>query len=134
MPVNQARYSLRRGDQVQFYTLHPPQLVPDDLARLARVVSLDDLQMRRDEHFAHSDLYVYHYPTYYPLIDSLNYIDRGAVIFYFHNVTPPNLWGSAFARDLLTDSLARVASLAATSDLCVTDSEFNADQLVHDTR
>ena len=64
-------------------------------------------------------------------MDSIK-LDRGAVIFYFHNVTPPDLWGSPFDRDLLTDSLARVASLAAASDLCVTPSEFNADQLVHD--
>src|SRR5512145_1180597 len=128
--LNQTRYSLRRGDQIQLYTQHPPYQVPDDLAALAHVVNPAELEACRDDHFARSDLYVYHYPAYYPLIDSIKYIDRGAVIFYFHNVTPPNLWGSAFERDTLTKSLVRVTSLAALADLCVTDSEFNADCLV----
>lgn len=128
----QVRYSLRRGDRVQVYTPHPPHRVPADLAALARIVTPDDLAARRDPHFAQSDLYVYHYPARHPLMDSLLTLERGAVIFYYHNVTPPALWGSDFERDTLARSLAGVRALAAYADLIVTDSEFNADQLVRD--
>ena len=130
--LQQARYSLRRGDQVQIYTPHPPHRVPDDLAALARVVTPIDLTTRRDAHFAQSDLYVYHYPSRHPLMESMLTLDRGAVIFYYHNVTPPELWGSDFERETLERSVAGASTLTAYADLIVTDSEFNADQLVRD--
>ena len=128
----QVQYSLRRGDQIQVYTPHPPHLVPADLATSARVVMPLDLTSRRDTHFAQSDLYVYHYPARHPLMESMITLERGAVIFYYHNVTPPNLWGSDFERETLERSMAGVSTLAAYADVIVTDSEFNADQLVHD--
>lgn len=128
----QVRYGVRRGDQVQVYTPHPPHLVADDLTALARTITPDDLAARRDGHFAQSELYVYHYPARHPLMESMITLDRGAVIFYYHNVTPPELWGSDFERETLERSVAGVSTLAAYADLIVTDSEFNADQLVSD--
>jgi glycosyltransferase involved in cell wall biosynthesis len=128
----QVRYGVRRGDQVQVYTPHPPQLVADDLAALARIVTPNDLTARRDVHFAQSDLYVYHYPGRHPLMESMITLERGAVIFYYHNVTPPALWGSDFERESLQRSVAGVSMLTAYADLIVTDSEFNADQLVRE--
>jgi len=128
----QVRYSLRRGDLVQVYTPHPPHQVPADLANVARVVTPQDLIGRRDAHFAQSDLYVYHYPSRHPLMESMLTLERGAVIFYYHNVTPPALWNSDFERETLERSVASVSLLAAYADLIVTDSEFNADQLVRD--
>ncbi len=127
---HQVRYSVRRGDQVQVYTPHPPQLVAADLAARARIVTPADLTARRDAHFAQSDLYVYHYPGRHPLMESMITLERGAVIFYYHNVTPPALWGSDFERESLERSVAGVSTLTAYADLIVTDSEFNADQLV----
>jgi glycosyltransferase involved in cell wall biosynthesis len=128
----QVRYSVRRGDRVQVYTPYPPNLVPVDLAALARTVTPIDLTARRDAHFAQSELYVYHYPSRHPLMESMLTLDRGVVIFYYHNVTPPELWGSDFERETLERSVAGVSTLTAYADLIVTDSEFNADQLVRD--
>ncbi len=130
--LHQARYFLRRGDEVEVYVEHPPRDVPEEIVAHTHVVTLDDLNARRVDHFSRSDLYVYHYPGLYSLIDSLKRLDRGAVIFYYHNVTPPALWGSAFLSDHLQRSLDSVGALLPYSDLAVTDSPFNASDLVRD--
>jgi glycosyltransferase involved in cell wall biosynthesis len=130
--LNQTRFFQRRGHQVQVYVMHEPEGVPNDLRSLIQVVTLDDLLAHRDPHFAHSDLYIYHYPTYYSLLDSMRSLERGAVIFYFHNVTPPDLWGSTYERDHLAESVARVATIVPYADLVVTASDYSAEQLVRD--
>ncbi len=130
--LNQVRFFQRRGDEVHVYVMYPPEGVSDDVAKLAHVVSLADLAARHDAHFVRSDLYVFHYPGRYPLIETIKGIDRGAIIFYYHNVTPPELWASAQERDLLRQSQAGVSELLPYSDLVVTDSLFNAEQLVEE--
>jgi hypothetical protein len=58
-------------------------------------------------------------------------VDHGAVIFYYHNVTPPDLWGSAFDQELLQDSIDSAGAYASYADLAVTVSDYNAEQLVN---
>ncbi len=128
--LQQARFFQRRGDEVKIYLQDIAQDVPASTRSLCNVVSLADLMSRRDEHFAMSDLYIYHYPMRYSLIESIFGIERGAVIFYFHNVTPPELWDSDFERDNLHHSLQSVGLLARYADLIVTDSPFNGEDLV----
>jgi len=128
--LNQVRFFRRRGDEVQIYVMHPPQGTPEDVTALTHVVSLANLIARRDEHFACSDLCVYHYPGRYPLMESIKGVDRGAVIFYYHNVTPPELWGTEVERDVLRRGQESVGELTPYADLIVTPSSFNADQLV----
>ena len=130
--LNQVRFFQRRGDEVQVYVMHPPQGVPESVAALTRVVTLADLDGPRDERFFDSDLYVYHYPGRHPLMESIKCIDRGAVVFYYHNVTPPELWHSDFEREVLQGSVEGVSALAYYADLIVADSAFNADQLIEE--
>ena len=128
--LNQVRFFQRRGDPVQVYSEHPPQHLPRTAEAVAHIVNAADLQEGREAHFARSDLYVYHYPSRYSLLESIKAVDRGAVIFYYHNVTPPDLWGSAFDQDLLQDSVDSAGAYAGYADLAVTDSDYNAEQLV----
>lgn len=128
--LNQTRFFQRRGDELQIYLAHPARNVPDAVKSLVRVVNLTDLGDRRDPYFPRSDLYVYHYPSRYSLLESIKTLERGAVIFYYHNVTPPDLWGSCFDQDVLRDSVASVGAFANYADLIVTPSAFNASQLV----
>lgn len=128
--INQARFFQRRGDQVKIYLQHPPRDIPAEMVELTQVVSLDDVRNRRVDHFSTSDLYVYHYPSRYELMDSIMELERGAVIFYYHNVTPPALLGSDFERDVLQYSLDSVRQLAGYADVIVTDSSFNAEDLI----
>lgn len=130
--LDQIRFFRRRGDEIQVFLTHPPQGVPEDVAALTRVATLADLITRRDEHFARSDLYIYHYPGLYPLIESIKEIDRGAIIFYHHNITPPELWGESPEQANLRRSLQSIGLYIHYSDLAVTDSRFNADQLVNE--
>jgi len=130
--LNQVRFFRRKGDEVRVFLVNPPQHVPLRVRTLSRVVSLDELIDRQATGFLDSDLYVYHYPGRYPLLESMKSLDRGAVIFYYHNVTPPELWGSTFHVDVLRDSIAKAGVYAQYADLTVTDSEFNASQLVQD--
>jgi glycosyltransferase involved in cell wall biosynthesis len=127
--LNQARLFLRRGDDVRFYVCHPPEGVPQDLAARASVVSLADLLRGEQAHFRQSDLYIYHYPSRHPLMESIKGIERGAVVFYYHNVTPPELWGAEVDRAALVRGQEGIA-LAHYADLVITPSVFNADDLV----
>ncbi len=128
--LTQLQYFQERGDLVRILTLHPPNDVSDEVADLVDVVSLADLVTHRHDHFAQSDLFIYHYPSHYALIESIKSIARGVVIFYFRNVTPPDLWGAEAEREILQRGLDSVGRLAVYADMVVTDSPFNAEQLI----
>ena len=127
--LNQVRFFGERGDDVCVYVCHPPQGVPKEIEAVTRVVTLGDLISGRDQHFVHSDLYIYHYPSRHELMESIRGIDRGTVIFYYHNVTPPELWGSNVGRDELIRGVEGKA-LAHHADLCIADSPLNKQELV----
>jgi glycosyltransferase involved in cell wall biosynthesis len=127
--MNQARLLRDRGDDVRVYTSCPPERVPADIEALTRVVERVDLEEGRWEHFRLSDLYIYHYPGRYGLMESIRSRDRGTVILYFHNVTPPELWGTDIGRDELQRDV-NGSALVHHADLCITPSPFNKEVLV----
>ncbi len=127
--ISQVRLFRRRGDDVHVYILHPPHNVPADVEEVASVVTLRKLIEGQEEHFRLSDLYIYHYPGRYALVESIRGIERGTVIFYYHNVTPPELWGSDIGRDSLMQDIEGSA-LIHYADLCITPSPFNKQDLV----
>ncbi len=126
---NQVRFFSRRGDDVRVYIPSPPYNVPADIAAVTSVVTLDDLTGGQQEHFRLSDLYIYHYPGYYDLLESMRGIERGTVIYYYHNVTPPELWGADIAREWLAQSTWQ-ANLVHYADLAIADSPFNKQDLL----
>jgi glycosyltransferase involved in cell wall biosynthesis len=127
--LNQVHFFQERGDDVRVYVSRPPRGVPEEVEALTRTVTLGDLISGQDEHFARSDLYIYHYPGRYELVESIRGIDHGAVIFYYHNVTPPDLWGSDVEREALIRGVEGKA-LAHYADLCIADSPLNKQELV----
>jgi glycosyltransferase involved in cell wall biosynthesis len=127
--INQVRFFQKRGDEVRVYVGHPPNNVPASVKAATRVVALGDLIGGREEHFRLSDLFIYHYPGHYNLLESIRGIERGTVIFYYHNVTPPELWGSDRDRELLIRGIEGTV-LAHYADLCITVSPFNQQDLV----
>jgi len=127
--LSQVRFFQERSDDVRVYVRHPPRGVSEDVEAVTRVVTLGDLISGQDEHFAQSDLYIYHYPSRHELMESIRGIDRGTVIFYYHNVTPPELWGSDVDRDELIRGVEGKA-LAHYADLCIADSAMNKQELV----
>jgi glycosyltransferase involved in cell wall biosynthesis len=127
--INQAQFFQQRGDSVRIYLPHPPESVPDEIEVLTRVVSLKDLLEQRDEHFVLSDLYIYHYPGRYSLVETIRGIERGTVVFYYHNVTPPELWGTEIGREWLIDGVEGIR-LAHYADFCIADSPFNKQDVI----
>jgi glycosyltransferase involved in cell wall biosynthesis len=97
-----------------------------------RAVTLRQLIDGQEEHFALSDLLVYHYPGHYSLIESIRGIDRGIVVFYYHNVTPPELWGSNVGRHQLMRGI-QGSAMVHYADLCIVDSPFSKQDLVERT-
>lgn len=127
--INQVRVFQRRGDDVRLYVQHPLHDVPADVEAVTSVVTLKDLIGGRHGHFDTSDLYIYHYPSRHDLMESIRGIEHGTVIFYYHNVTPPELWGSEEGRELLIKGIEGKA-LAHYADLCIADSPLNKQELV----
>jgi glycosyltransferase involved in cell wall biosynthesis len=127
--LHQLRFHLRRGDEVRVYVMHPPEGIEEKLRQSVRVVDVIDLAGRQDEFFQSSELYVYHYPGHYDLVETIKSLDRGAVIFYYHNVTPPELWGAESGRAELAKGQAATTKLAPFADMIVTDSTYNAEEL-----
>jgi glycosyltransferase involved in cell wall biosynthesis len=114
---------------VRIYLPHPPESVPDEIEAMTRVVTLKELLERKHEHFVLSDLYIYHYPGRYPLIETIRGIERGTVVLYYHNVTPPELWGTEVGREWLIDGVEGI-QLAHYADFCIADSPFNKQDLI----
>ncbi|MBN1140006.1 MAG: hypothetical protein JXM73_25780 [Anaerolineae bacterium] len=125
--IDQARFFQRRGDDARVYVLRSPQAssqitvegnqVPADVAAAVDVVKLDDLTGGRQEHFRLSDLYIYHFPGYYDLLEGMRQIERGTVILYCHSAAPPGSW---------TD---RESALVHDADFCIVDSHANRQEL-----
>jgi glycosyltransferase involved in cell wall biosynthesis len=126
---NQARFFRRRGDTVRIYTLWPATGVPEDIGKLVEIVTLDALLATRGNAFWSGDLYVYHFPGHYALIETMQVLERGAVILYYHNVTPPELWGNDAIAESLARSIASVRDIVRFADYVVTPSPFNAQEL-----
>jgi glycosyltransferase involved in cell wall biosynthesis len=129
--INQVRFFRRRGDDVRVFVCHAPRGVPPDVEAVTNVVTLGDLISGKHEHFDWSDLYIYHYPSRHELMESIRGIDRGTVIFYYHNVTPPELWGSDVDREELVRGVEG-KGLAHYADLCIADSPMNKQELVEE--
>jgi glycosyltransferase involved in cell wall biosynthesis len=127
--INQVRFFRRRGDKPHVYVVHPPGNLPPDIEEVTSVVGSSDLMSGKQEHFRLSDLYVYHYPIRHELMESIRGIERGTIIFYYHNVTPPELWGSDLGREALVQSV-KGRALAHYADVCITPSPFNKQDLV----
>jgi glycosyltransferase involved in cell wall biosynthesis len=127
--INQVRFFMQRGDDVRVYVLDAPRNVPAEVEALTKVITLLDLIDGREEHFRLSDLYIYHYPGRHSLMESIRGIERGTVIFNYHNVTPPELWGSDIGREWLQQSVEG-SGLAHYADLCIVDSPYNKQDLI----
>lgn len=124
----QARFFLRRGDTVHIWVEQPPEDVPADIAALCRVVSPSELRRDPGGLFASTDLYIYHYGGRHGLMDSLSTLNGGVVCFYYHNVTPPELWNVEEDKAALRRGIEGVR-LASQADFVVADSEYNLRQL-----
>jgi len=81
---------------------------------------------------AASAVALFHYPSYYPLVDAIRRPVAGVRVFEFHGVTPPELWAGPGREDLVLG--VRNLDRGREAELCIAHSEFSRDQLVRDAR
>lgn len=134
--MDKARYFRDRGDEVRVYVQSIADDVPGDVralcvtCNLAQLVGGDNWPAGQREHFFASDLYIYDYPNWYELVESIREVDRGVVVFDYHGVTPPELWGSEEALGMLRRSLDELPDLLSHADYAIGHSAFTHGELV----
>lgn len=74
-----------------------------------------------------ADVTILQYAGWFPFAEQFK-ATKGARIFWYHGVTPPDLWGTPLNQDLLIRSRYG-AKLVHASDIAVTDSPFGGEEL-----
>jgi glycosyltransferase involved in cell wall biosynthesis/SAM-dependent methyltransferase len=134
--MDKARYFLGRGDQVRIYAQFISQDIPGDITPLVSPCTLSQLIGSQSEfaslreHFFSSDLYIYDYPNWYQLVDSIRIVDRGVVVLDYHGVTPPELWRVPEAMELLERSVEALPEIVRHADYAIGHSAFTHGELV----
>lgn len=131
-------YRLYEGDAVSQHTFELARIVAELGMRPAifSTYGLGDLPadirpiaatMDYAGYTASADLTILQYPLWFPLAERFRGI-TGAGIFWYHGVTPPELWPEEDGRDLLETAQART-DLAHYAQLAVAASPFTAAEL-----
>ena len=103
----------------------------------ASMVAIDERQIINPEprmqwaahHFWNADIYIFDYPEYYPLLELIRIVTQGAVVFDYHSVTPPHLWGSTHSRANVERGVAETR-LVAFADYAIAHSEYTRSELL----
>jgi glycosyltransferase involved in cell wall biosynthesis len=97
-----------------------PGSMPEDLHAVTS-------QVHAGAYHNQSDLVIVQYPSWYSLADRLRGLNSAA-LFWYHGVTPPDLWGTSIDRALLKIS-EHNTDLAWHAHLAIAASPFTADEL-----
>ncbi|NTU83748.1 MAG: glycosyltransferase family 4 protein, partial [Chloroflexales bacterium] len=133
--VSQLRALRAAGYHTMVLTEYVDGRLPADLRRSMAVVRPHELRdpapgALAAEHLRRADVVIVNYSTYYALAELIRDVRRGVVIFDYHGVTPPELWGPQWPgyEDLVRgrDNV----SLVAYADYAVGHSRFTCDELV----
>lgn len=134
--MDKARLFRSRGDQVRLFVQHVDPDVPEEIkvlcvqCSLTQLIGKDPAYAEPRAHFFASDLYIYDYPIWYELVETIHDVDRGVVIFDYHGVTPPDLWASEEALELLKRSVEEPTSLLRYADYAIGHSAFTHGELI----
>lgn len=134
--MDQMRYFHSAGYAVTALVEHCEDGLPHDIRRMIWPIHLDQLQdelksqqpscgVRR---FQHADIFIYHYPIYYSLVETISTLDSGSIIFDYHGVTPPQFWDDPNLLTLIIKSQER-AVLANYADRVVVHSTYMIEEL-----
>ena len=125
---HQLRFFHRRGDGPVIFAPTARNDVPADLASSFQTAEGKDPQLSRRAHFATSDLYVYHYTSAHPLLETMRTIGSGVVILHCHlPTTAVAETNESAGQTAILDPLRHLATFA---DLLVADSSYIAQTLL----
>ncbi|MCB0044619.1 MAG: glycosyltransferase family 4 protein [Caldilineaceae bacterium] len=108
-----------RFEQINVYTYFAPGKLPGRIGPFVHQVD--------DEHRSQADLTIVQYPLWYPLAERIRDM-RGRKLFWYHGVTPPELWSERHDRELLRNSQIRTA-LAWHTHLAAVTSPYTGEEL-----
>ncbi|PDW04065.1 glycosyltransferase [Candidatus Viridilinea mediisalina] len=123
------------GYHVLLLTGYVDGRLPTDVRRSMAMVSPEQLRDPANrsaaaEHWRRADLVIVNYSSYYDLVEVIRDVRRGVVIFDYHGVTPPELWGREWLgyADLVRgrDNL----ELVRYADYAIGHSQFTCDELI----
>jgi glycosyltransferase involved in cell wall biosynthesis len=134
--ANQIGYFLERGYEVLALLEYVDQRRPAELRRYMVEISRDALRTgtlttltRRAIHFfRNADIYIFHYPIFYPLFEAITWVERGVVIMDYHCITPPHLWEGVGIEGLIEGQ--RKLGLARYADYAIAHSEYAREELL----
>ncbi|RIK43871.1 MAG: holo-[acyl-carrier-protein] synthase [Chloroflexi bacterium] len=115
-----ARILRQDGIRTQIYSNYPPGPTPDDIRPLVR-------QTDYAGYSPQSDLFILEYPSWYPLAERIR-DTKGATLFAYHGVTPPELWKVEAGREQMEISQLRT-QLAWFAHLAIADSPYIGREL-----
>jgi glycosyltransferase involved in cell wall biosynthesis len=138
--VNQVRFFLERGYQVLVLLEHIDRHQPVEVRQHMVAISRDDLRAGKEtpltkralEFFHSADIYIYHYPIFYSLFESITWVDRGVVIVDYHGITPPHLWDGE-GREGLVQAQQQL-SLVRYADYAIAHSAYAREELLLSAR
>lgn len=93
--INQIRMFHQAGYRVLVLAEHIDERLPVDVLLSVITTSRETLHEYTAvlEHLRRSNVIVVHYPIYYTLAEVIRNLHYGAVIFDYHGITPPDIWG-----------------------------------------
>lgn len=134
--IEQLTYFEAQGHLVHVLAEFIDDRLPLQLRRSIFVTSLDRLKEGLAEsarpwlarQFGQADLYIFHYPVYYELAEAIQLVEGGTVIFDYHGLTPPHLWGAGSGLGLLVKGQQK-ANLVRFADYAIVHSQYMAEEL-----
>lgn len=115
------RLLVDQGARPRIWCSRPPgSPLPEDIRGLVRVVHYADYPLD-------ADLTILQYPIWFPLAERFRQV-RGAAIFWYHGVTPPEFGVTAAGQDQLINAQLRT-ELAWYAQLAVAASPYTAAEL-----
>ena len=133
--VTQLRTLRDEGYQVVLVAEHLDPRLPDEVRRAAVVAKRSDIQnpTTRSQwlvnYLLSSDVVIVNYSTYYDLCHVITLPRSSTVIFDYHGITPPELWGTA-SQDY--DHLVlgqQHLNLVQYADAAIAHSQYTAEEL-----
>lgn len=134
--VEQLKYFESQNHVVHVLAEHIDERLPLDVRRSVFCTSLAEVQEGSTvaarswiaQQFYQADLYIFHYPVYYPLVEAIRLVQSGTIIFDYHGLTPPHLWGDGSGMSFLVQGQKK-ATLARLADYAIVHSQYMAEEL-----
>ena len=122
-----ARVAAALGFAPALFSHYPLGELPADIRPLARCVDYAGYAAYAHLDGSTPDLTILQYPLWFPLAERFR-ASGSARVFWYHGVTPPQMWPTADGRDLLETAQVRT-DLAHFAHLAVAASPFTATEL-----